>query len=113
MHHAISGIRFIHNAIKSAVLEIEPAAERVSSTELAATLAGCVEALAREVHLHTSGEEAGIYSLLDERATNVGVHYLFDHVEEEALFKAVVVLLKDWSPSPTLAAELRRATASL
>jgi hemerythrin-like domain-containing protein len=113
MEPPIFGIRFIHNAIKKGVLEVEAAAESLSSASDAATLAKRVRFLDHEVHLHTSGEEAGIYPLLEERAQNMGMHYLFDHVEERALFKSVLHLLEDWSPTPAFSRELRSAAASL
>jgi iron-sulfur cluster repair protein YtfE (RIC family) len=109
----IQGIRFIHNAIRRGVVDIEAAVDGVSSRETAAALATRVTFLAHEVHMHTSGEEEAIYPLLDERARNVARHYLFDHDEEEALFARLATLLADWSGAPAYGNELRRAAASL
>jgi zinc finger-like protein len=111
MHHPIQGIRFIHNAIRKGVLEIEESVRELRSAEDAARLAQSVKFLEHEVHMHTSGEEAGIYPRLDERARNVGVHYLFDHDEEENLFRALVEQLTEFSPNR--AAEVQRSAASL
>lgn len=102
----IAGIRFIHTAIRRETAEIERLAKTLATPDDAAKLASKVEFLTAQVHLHTQGEENAIFPALETKQSEIAVHYVFDHKEEDKLLAALKDLAK------TLASETDEKRAS-
>ena len=99
-HHMpgpIDTTRFVHNAIVAEADEIEAATKGTAdATELAA-LADRIEWFGYVVNKHTTGEEVGLFPPLAERRPSIADTYLFDHVDERALFPELTQIARDAS----------------
>jgi len=105
----IAGFRYIHEAIRreSAALATEAATLGPASDDVA--MHERVAWFARVVHLHTSGEEAGLFPALDQRAPHLAPLYLLDHREERERFDGLATILRELAdPARGDALELRR-----
>ncbi len=83
----IRGVRFIHRALIAEASRVE----RLTGDDKASTdeLVKAVEFLAEVVRVHTESEELSIFPELAKRVEFVIPAYVFDHQEEETLFKAM------------------------
>ena len=110
----IDTTRFVHNAIVKEADEIEAATNATTdATELAA-LADRIEWFGYVVNKHTTGEEVGLFPPLAERRPSIADTYLFDHVDERALFPELTQLARDASTGkPDSLARLQRQSIAL
>ncbi|HEX2173831.1 MAG TPA: hemerythrin domain-containing protein [Dehalococcoidia bacterium] len=111
----ISGIRFIHAAIRREAEEIEALAHR-PDVDLA-TLAERIRFLERISEVHTSGEEEHMLTLLEEKVPRVAEAYTVDHADEDTLFDELKDLIDgfqyDAADADRRLARIRRQTIAL
>jgi hemerythrin-like domain-containing protein len=116
--HPIRGIRFIHKALRRHTDLIEELAEEeLDLEEEIHDLMDRVDALARQLRLHTRSEEIGLFPALEARVPNVSATYLFDHAEEERLLErlanALAELLQAGAEPAGPLARARRTSVAL
>jgi hemerythrin-like domain-containing protein len=97
----IDMIRFVHTAITTEADAFQGACAVVSSADDARSVADRVAKLARVVNGHTHAEEQSVFPALDERAMHVSASYLFDHVDERALFSEIEKVASETAASPS------------
>jgi hypothetical protein len=95
MESPVRGVRFIHEAINREAAELERLASRGDPSSIAARL----PFFKRVLHLHTAGEEGGMFADLATRSPDVPASYILDHREEDELFAAVERTVSEGGPS--------------
>jgi iron-sulfur cluster repair protein YtfE (RIC family) len=89
----MSGVRFIHKAMRAEAERIEELAQAPAFER--AELAQLVEHLDFVNQVHTSGEEAFVFPLLDAKAGRQSAAYLLDHEEDKRVFAELRSLLTE------------------
>jgi len=109
----IDSLRFVHAAILAEADGIEAAAAAATPADIAA-LRERVAYFSNLVHLHTKGEEIGLFPKLAERHGQLPALYLYDHEHERALFAEILELCDACQKDDAGAlARLRRQTVAL
>lgn len=97
----IDMIRFVHTAITTEAEAFDAACAAARTPDDARALGERVALLARVVNGHTHAEEQSVFPALDERAPHVSASYLFDHVDERALFSEIAAAAGEAAAHPT------------
>lgn len=82
----IDSLRFVHTAIMTEAHELESLVAAADTPSAAGALSDRIDYFGVLVNSHTKGEEVGLFPPLVERDEAIAETYLFDHVEERALF---------------------------
>lgn len=112
----IRAFKFVHIAIRREADAIAKEATQVASPADAEKLAKRLAEFGETNHLHTTGEEKGLFPKLAEKEPGNELHYLFDHKDERELTKAAenaARKIASGDDSPAARDELRRKTSAL
>jgi iron-sulfur cluster repair protein YtfE (RIC family) len=88
----IFSLLYVHNAIRSEAAQLETLVREATSPGEAGELAERFVYLAKLLHMHQAGEEAGLFPVLAELFPHAADTYLFDHEEERSVGARLVEL---------------------
>lgn len=110
----IDSLRFVHAAILKEADDLEAAVVALDDASAAGDLAERMQYFGELVNAHTQGEEVGLFPPLIERDAAIAETYLFDHVDERALFAELGALVDSCRAGDAAAlAKLRREIVAL